>query len=202
MSDDEYTKMNGEIVDCVDGSKTVVVDGLFLVPPIIGAKHCVDVHVTPIVDLLKGNIRVLDIGFGAGWTASALLDECDKRNCRAEIVGVEKNVEVYNIRKELVSPFKKCGENNSVKIIIDDAVKKIDTLGMFDIILLDGWNEIKTPELYSEEFLKKCYTILKKGGTITVNTGSWSVKENLVKAGFQAETVKHKYYESLVGRKE
>lgn len=200
MNDDTPLK-DGVIVDCVDGSKTVVVDGMFLVPPSIGAKHCIDVHVTPIVDLLKENIRVLDIGFGAGWTASALLDECEKRNCTVEIVGVEKSAEVCAMKEKLFSPFKKNTQNSSVKVIIDDATKIITTLGTFDIILLDGWNEIKTPELYSEEFLKKCFTILKKGGAITVNTGSWNVKDNMIKAGFTVETLQHKYVQSLVGKK-
>ena len=196
---------DGDFVDCVDGSKTVLVDGMFLVPPSIGANHCVDTHVTPILSLLKGNIRVLDIGFGAGWTASALIDECEKRSCTIEIVGIEKSAEVYASRNNLIAPFvshKNIRDDDSkIKVHIADATKITDTLGTFDIILLDGWNEHKTPELYSEEFLKKCFEALKKGGAITVNTGSWNVKENMIKAGFIVETLQHKYVQSLVGRK-
>jgi len=205
MSDDSFFLRDGDVVDCVDGSKTVLVDGMFLVPPSIGAKHCIDVHVTPILSLLKGNVRILDIGFGAGWTASALLDECQKKNCIVEIVGVEKSAEVYSSRKNLIAPFVshksiRDGVSN-VRIIIDDATKIVGTLGMFDSILLDGWNEQKTPNLYSEDFLKKCFSILKNGGAITVNTGSWNVEENLIKAGLKVETIQHQYIESLVGWK-
>ncbi len=195
-------------VICSDGSMTMLIDDMFLHPPKYGAHHSVDVHVTPIASLLSGNVRVLDIGFGTGWTVAALIDECIRRNCTLDLIGIEKSKEVYEQRLTLHPPFDahkyvrgEQREGLHVNVIIDDATNIITTLGTFNIILLDGWNEHKTPELYSEDFLKKCYDALKQNGAITVNTGSWNVKDNLVKAGFKVETIAHKEYESLVGRK-
>ncbi len=194
---------------CNDGNKTILVEGMYLHPPRYGMQHCIDVHIKPLLQLLKGNIRVLNIGFGTGWTASALIEECIKKNCSLEITGLEKNKEVYEQRfktKPKIESHKYVtGEKHDsikINIIIGDATKIMETLKEFDAIILDGWNEKKSPELYTEKFLKKCFTTLKKGGAITINTGSWNVKENAIKAGFKVETIKHGEYESLVGLKE
>ncbi|MBI4140118.1 hypothetical protein HY483_04105 [Candidatus Woesearchaeota archaeon] len=193
---------------CNDGNKTILIEEMYLHPPRYGMQHCINVHIKPLTPLLKGNVQVLVIGFGAGWTAAALIEECIKKKCLLELTGLEKNKEVYEqrfkIKPKIESHKYITGEkHDSIKIsvTIGDATKMIETLKEFDAIILDGWNELKTPELYSEDFLKKCYDSLTKKGIITINTGSWNVKENAIRAGFKVETLKHGEYESLVGRK-
>lgn len=138
----------------------------------------------------KGSI-VLDVCTGLGYSAIA----CTKAGAE-KVCTIEKDESVLEIAKQ--NPFsKELFSNPKIEIINNDAVEALPDFpdGFFDCILHDPPRLSHAGELYSLEFYKQLYRILKKGGRLFHYTGTpgaargknipKGVKQRLMEAGFE-----------------
>jgi predicted methyltransferase len=137
---------------------------------------------------IKG-ARVLDICTGLGYTAIA------------EVIFGAENVLTIDIDENVLflasmNPWSKGLENPKIEIILGDAVEVLDYInpGEYDVVVHDPPRFEIAGELYSLDFYRKIYRVLKKGGILihyTGNPGKHSnvdilkgIKSRLVKTGF------------------
>lgn len=143
------------------------------------------------------NSKVLDICTGLGYTA--ILEA--KKSCRVETIEIDK--EVLKMMKQ--NPLSKELFNNPlIKIINADAfleVKKMKN-NSFDFIMHDPPRFSFAGELYSLEFYKDLFRVLKPNGRIFHYLGNpkgdtlkKGVKRRLEEAGFE----KLKWFEDCKG---
>ncbi len=148
----------------------------------------------------RKEVRVLDIGFGLGYTFVAAIDEfLDAGGERIEIIALEKDggvlAEVQNLNPplknfEIAKILARDGNHSDERIhatlIIGDAVATIKDLpeNHFDVIFADGFSPAKNPELWTNEFFKEVFRVSKKGAIVTTYSYARSVRENLRAAGF------------------
>lgn len=133
---------------------------------------------------------VLDVCAGLGYTAI----EAAKRG--ATVVTIEKDENVLEIAKANKDSARLFGSKN-IKIILGDAFEEIKKFGSesFDFIIHDPPRLSLAGELYSLDFYKELYRVLKKGGRLFHYTGEpgkargkripKGVKERLLEAGFK-----------------
>lgn len=67
----------------------------------------------------------------------------------------------------------------------------------FDVIYFDAFAPSKQPGVWSLENLKKCYSLLEKGGVLTTYCAQGLFKRNLAEAGFEVKTL-----QGAMGKKE
>lgn len=89
-------------------------------------------------------------------------------------------------------------ESDKLKIsyyIVDarDAIQALDS--QYDCILLDGFTPHKAPALWTVEFIKRLYNIVKDNGCVVTYTSSAAVRSAFIEAGF------YLYRTQPVGRK-
>lgn len=138
----------------------------------------------------KGAV-VLDVCTGLGYSAIA----CAKAGA-GRVCTIEKDASVLEIAKQ--NPFsKELFSNPKIEIINKDAVEALRGFpdGFFDCILHDPPRLSHAGELYSLEFYKGLYRVLKKGGRLFHYTGTpgaargknipKGVKLRLGEAGFE-----------------
>ncbi len=158
-------------------------------------------------EFVKNNkeIKLLDICFGVGYNSAALIDEVLKNNkdCRIFITALENDKEIieqipnitpefknYSIIKELAKSKNKkfSSDNINMKLIIEDALKSIKKINnKFDFVFLDPFSPKKCPELWTEEFFKDIFNLMKPNSILTTYSCARSVRDNLTKAGFKVE---------------
>jgi len=147
---------------------------------------------------IQTNDEVLDICTGLGYTAISAMD------VGARVTTIEKDPNVIEIAK--YNPYSRIlfegRGKNEIKLIMNDASKEVKSFDdeSFDVILHDPPRFSLAGELYSEEFYRNLYRILRKGGRLlhyVGNPGSKyrgkdfvkGVQNRLMNAGFQAEKV-------------
>ena len=147
---------------------------------------------------IQTNDEVLDICTGLGYTAISAMD------VGARVTTVEKDPNVIEIAK--YNPYSRIlfegSSRNKIQLIINDASKQVKLFDdeSFDIILHDPPRFSLAGELYSIEFYKDLYRILRKGGKLlhyVGNPGSKyrgkdfakGVQSRLKEVGFQTEKV-------------
>lgn len=148
---------------------------------------------------VRKGMKVLDIGTGLGYTAIHSL-----RYGASEVITVEKDINVLKIAE--LNPWSKDLENPSIKIILGnafDVIKKFND-EEFDRIIHDPPRIHLAGELYSFEFYKELYRVLKKNGILYHYTGApgivhghdvaHGISKRLIAAGFQVFK-----YEELLG---
>jgi len=142
---------------------------------------------------LKGSINnVLVLGGGDGLAVREIL-----KYPEAKITLIDLDKGMIETAKEL--PLRKLNENaflnDRVQIIIGDAFNEIDNLNKkFDLIVIDlpDPSNISLAKLYSYEFYRKLFYILKEDGLIAIQGTSpffspntfRSIEKTLQKAGF------------------
>ncbi|MBI5065105.1 hypothetical protein HZA97_02605 [Candidatus Woesearchaeota archaeon] len=145
----------------------------------------------------KKEINVLDFCFGLGYTTSAFLDLA---NCKISVTGIDNDDNIFDLIKQVNPEFKKyklikkLNKNNltvfegniHIKIILDDAVKVIDSLpeNFFDVVLFDPFSPKACPELWTGEVFKRIFALMKSGSILTTYSCARVVRENLKMAGF------------------
>lgn len=150
---------------------------------------------------IKG-ARVLDICTGLGYTAIAEVTLGAESVLTIEI---DKNV----LFLASMNPWSKGLENDRIKIVLGNAFEVLDSLGFeeFDVVVHDPPRFELAGELYSLEFYRKVYNILRKGGVLIHYTGYpgkhsnidilKGIKNRLSKVGFN----EIKWIESIQGFK-
>ncbi|MEM0066988.1 MAG: RsmD family RNA methyltransferase [Ignisphaera sp.] len=138
---------------------------------------------------LRGK-RVLDICTGLGYSSIVEVLRGAK-----EVISIEKDPNVLYIAS--LNPWSKGLENNRIKIILEDATIAIKNFldEEFDAIFHDPPRYSISGDLYSLEFYKELYRVLKRGGMLFHYTGEpgkhsnmgivRGIKRRLEQAGFK-----------------
>ena len=111
------------------------------------------------VKVKKGE-KVLDTCMGLGYTAI----EAYRRG--AEVITIEKNPNVLELAK--INPYSEELFKGGIKIILGDAYDVIKTFKdeEFDVVIHDPPRFSLAGHLYSEEFYKEIFRVLKPGGRL------------------------------------
>lgn len=146
--------------------------------------------------LHRKRITILDICFGIGYNSAAALHYIRKSNhlIRVCIVGIEKDKSViccFNkedmpaiIRKDY-QQLKDQVKSGQTQIIIGDAKTEVGRLKLkFDAVFLDPFSPRECPDLWTEEFIKDIYGVMRKKGILTTYSCAGKVRKNLESAGF------------------
>ncbi len=150
----------------------------------------------------KGNIAILDVCFGLGYNSAAAIDAAlsSDPGCRINIVCLEndqcildetKEVDIgfksYNLIREAATKHHAEHGNISIRLLYGDAKEKIKEIKSisFDVVFLDPFSPKRCPELWTEEFFKDIYSLMKKGGILATYSCARHIRENLQKAGFR-----------------
>ncbi|MEM0026880.1 MAG: RsmD family RNA methyltransferase [Ignisphaera sp.] len=138
---------------------------------------------------LRGK-RVLDICTGLGYSSIVEVSKGAK-----EVISIEKDPNVLHIAS--LNPWSKGLEDNRIRIVLEDATIAIKSFSdeEFDAIFHDPPRYSISGELYSLDFYKELYRVLKKGGMLFHYTGEpgkhsnisiiKGIKRRLEQAGFE-----------------
>lgn len=166
-------------------------------------------HVYPskILDNTKKEITILDLGFGLGYNALAVLNEFSSKDNKPfiNIVSLEMDESVkqwiqkiqfgdmrdliyYNIKRAFSSDGYIKTEWYSFKIIFADArisCRQLLSSGIkVDAVFHDAFSPGKNPELWSLDFLKCIYDLMNNEAILTTYSAAPQVRNALVRAGF------------------
>ena len=145
--------------------------------------------------------RILDIGFGLGFCAAAVVQRAMREQKNVELVGVEADNRILHVLPEMRIPssleegyafIRKAAlqgiveqKGISVSLLQGDARKVVgDASGKFDAVFLDGFSVMKNPELYSEDFLRLLKTRMQPEGILVSWSNSMILRGGLRAAGF------------------
>jgi len=149
---------------------------------------------------VRDNITILDIGFGLGYNVVSALQKAKS----LKIISLEKDKELFSIIQSLEVPekikynyekVKLAAKNLSYKdkdheinIILGNAEETIKSIKEeFDAVFLDPFSPKKNPELWSLEFLKDIFAVMKKGAVLSTYSCAGQIRRNLVAAGFEVK---------------
>ncbi|MDR2904517.1 MAG: hypothetical protein LBU73_00970 [Helicobacteraceae bacterium] len=164
-------------------------------------------HARPAIGIVgfedKAEINVLDICFGLGYKSLCLINELERLSFKGKIniISLENDRELLAklakfeypselaIYSKIISEIAKnfCYEDKkvSMQIIINRAERAVKLMEeSFDIMFQDPFSVLKTPELWSEEFFKDLYNLLRDDGVITTYSASELVRKRMKSAGF------------------
>ncbi len=163
-------------------------------------------HVLPskILDEEKKPVNILDIGFGMGYNILALINEYHERNMNniLNIVSLEKDQSFapfmdeilfndkrdrfYTLVKQAYSQGRADTENINITVKFGDAREIIKTFEdkTFHAVFQDPFSPSKNPELWSLDYFKIIFRIIKEEGIITTYSSALQVRRALIEAGF------------------
>jgi chorismate dehydratase len=159
-----------------------------------------------VIDKLQHrNVNLLDICFGLGYNLAVTINEILKTDIKnnlyvtsleidSNVVELVKNtyylwpVEAYKILRNALKDGN-C-QHFFLDIIFGDATQTINNIkNKFDIIYFDPFSKKKTPELWTEDFFKKLYYLLKDDGILITYSCAKSVRKDFEKVGFKISDV-------------
>lgn len=137
-----------------------------------------------------GGAEALDICTGLGYTAIALLANGARR-----VVTVEKDPNI--VKMATLNPWSRQLFTEKIERIVADAVDFLRKCGEeFDVVMHDPPSFRVAGELYSTEFYRLLYRVVRRGGVVVHYVGQPGVKrgfalyrgvvERMRKAGFKA----------------
>lgn len=162
----------------------------------------------------KGEIMILDICFGLGYNTAAALDVVKESNpvCKVKVVGLENDPEIvhemlkidpkiffsYEILQTIIKNKQPIMFNEIVvhttpsfcfELIMGDARERVKLLvgKQFDAVFLDPFSPKKCPELWTQEFFKDIYSVMKPGAILATYSCARIVRDNLIAAGFDVK---------------
>lgn len=149
---------------------------------------------------IKPGFKILDICFGIGYNSLAAISlsenieiigiENDKEIIKKinEVSVPEKFIEKYDIIKKAAEKLSYQDDKLKIKIIIRDAREEIKKLkNNFDCVFLDPFSPKKCPELWTEDFFRDIFKVMKKCSILTTYSCAKIVRDNLKKAGFHVK---------------
>lgn len=160
-----------------------------------------------------GKITVLDICSGIMYNSAAIIDVAleENPNCEIEIFALEKDPEFIKKILEVDPPFKsyplfreliknnleKISQSRDLKnktlkekikitLLIGDARERIKELekDSFDAVFMDPFSPRTSPEMWSTEFFKELYRVIKENKILATFTCARLARDNMKAAGF------------------
>ncbi|WP_181881762.1 tRNA (5-methylaminomethyl-2-thiouridine)(34)-methyltransferase MnmD [Helicobacter sp. MIT 14-3879] len=160
-------------------------------------------HIIPTFNLqnIKEGLNILDICFGLGYNSFFSLLYAKRYNFSINIYSVEKDIALLQKLKYFKYP--KILQNNfslpllleskifyfsdsTLRIFIGDALSYIKKLKLdsFDIIYQDAFSPSKNDELWSNDYFKTLFLLLKDNGVISTYTSSKKIRNICMNCGF------------------
>jgi len=176
-----------------------------------GVREAMEKYVKPARLEGKDSVTVLDICSGLGYNAASSIEylnhdteiELDLVEISKETVTlsllmntplksykiIQKAVEDRLLNEGIIR-FRHCNnqvpERIKINLHMEDARKTIYKLNgnkTYDAIFLDPFSPLKSPELYTYEFIKQLKSLLKSDGVILTYTSAAPVRAAIVKSG-------------------
>jgi tRNA U34 5-methylaminomethyl-2-thiouridine-forming methyltransferase MnmC len=150
----------------------------------------------------KEEFSVLDICFGLGYNSAAAIDSFTGNKLKIvcleiysgivdEIVrlGEEYPFKCREVMQKLAKQKKYENDKFDLTLIMGDARETIKDLPdkHFDAVFLDPFSPKKCPELWTEQFFKEIYRVLKKNGRVATYSCARIVRDNFKLAGFTVQ---------------
>ncbi|OGV64325.1 MAG: TIGR01212 family radical SAM protein [Lentisphaerae bacterium RIFOXYB12_FULL_65_16] len=149
----------------------------------------------------KGNLVLLDIGFGLGWGALTAVEQVpDKSSNHLRIIGLGTEASVLSEMREqmpdstrlrgrlmtmLESTREVQGNWGSVKLYWGDPRRTLFRIrGRAQVILFEAHHIDKHVELCSYDFLRRLGMLLTPDGVLVAAAGSTALRNALTRAGF------------------
>ena len=151
-------------------------------------------HVIPsnILELTKNQnqITILDICYGLGYNSLIAIHEIKNVNpkCDIRIIALENDVEILKVKPEVPQELQQEYQNiqKNITLIVGDARKTIREIQeKIDAVFFDPFSPKKCPELWTKEFFKDIYKVMRKDTILTTYSCARGVRDNLKAAGFQ-----------------
>ncbi len=192
LADGTQTFLNEELQVCYHSQAGAVAEAM--------EKYVVPCNIRELAK--RGELRLLDIGFGLGYNAAMAIHHALEQNpqCAISVVGLEKDTRIlqqiaamqfpipsYTHFKRLIPPTFAFQEKSvKVQILLGDARKRITELSAehFDAIFFDPFPPEKTPELWEVPFLQDVCRVMKKSAVLATYSCAPLVRERLAAAGF------------------
>lgn len=150
---------------------------------------------------LKDGMKILDIGFGLGYNSACAISKVSK----LKIVGLEKDINIikkienikvpenfedsYLIIREAAGNLSYNDGSYDIEILTGDARKSILKINeKFDIVFLDGFSTLKSPEIYTLDFLNEVKKRINEDGTLITFNSSAIVRAALLQLGFKIKS--------------
>jgi tRNA U34 5-methylaminomethyl-2-thiouridine-forming methyltransferase MnmC len=143
---------------------------------------------------VKDGDVILDVCFGLGYNTYAALKSAKK----LKIIALENDPKVleamqkitidseYEMVKKAAKDKYYKDENYKIIVLLGDAKKTIHKVSnKVDLVFFDPFSPKKCPSLWTVEFFREIYKVMKKNSKLATYSCARSVRDNLKEAGFK-----------------
>ena len=162
------------------------------------------VHPSGILMQNKKQLQVLDVGFGLGYNILALIEELSKNRYvgRLSVISLEMNrsmlpalesIQFHNSRDNAYAFIKQAYRNGTarreettISLLFGDARSTVRSLPdeSCDAVFFDPFSPSRNPELWSVDFFKQMYRVMKGTAVLTTYSSAPQVRKALLEVGF------------------
>jgi tRNA U34 5-methylaminomethyl-2-thiouridine-forming methyltransferase MnmC len=153
----------------------------------------------------KENIRVLELGFGAGLNVLLTAMESRKRGIEVSYTSIENDplpqaiinqLNYIELDKALFQQIHAAEWNKAVPLLPSFTLHKIEAdftafnfNDYFDVIYYDAFAPDKQAEVWSQELFDRIFRVLNPGGILTTYCAKGNIRRMLQQAGFAVERI-------------
>lgn len=155
----------------------------------------------------KGDVSVLEIGFGTGLNFILTADYCTRNNLQLDYCGIEAFPLAMDVIQDMeynkfvseatwnsfIAHYNSCLKeintiSDSVTLQIShQKVLQFETEKQFDVIYFDAFAAIHQPEMWNDETLAHVTKYLRKGGVFVTYAITGNLKRSMKALGFSIE---------------
>jgi tRNA U34 5-methylaminomethyl-2-thiouridine-forming methyltransferase MnmC len=155
------------------------------------------------LETFKGDLKILEIGFGTGLNALLTLMECEVQKVRVDFVSIERyplSFEIYsqlnyNTGQEKFLQFlheaewEKKTQVSEYFSLTKHKANAMDFEGEneFHCIYFDAFAPSAEHELWQKQMFEKLFRMMKPGGNLVTFCAKGSVKRTMKECGFRVE---------------
>lgn len=148
-------------------------------------------------------IRILEIGFGTGLNFILTVMEARRLRIMFDYVGLEPfplPLEIIRAcaysdllagaNSEWVESLYQGGlrtEEYMTALLCDEGLMDHEPSGSYDLVYFDAFGPATQPELWTEEAIQKCASLMTLKGVLVTYCAKGQVRRNMIKAGFEVE---------------
>lgn len=154
----------------------------------------------------KGDIHILEIGFGTGLNALLAAQEAKKQNRKIiyhtlepipvpnhilEQLNYDETLEGKELFKKIHDVKWESNEQVTNNFTIHKTEKKLEDINLveaqYDVVFFDAFAPKKQPELWDKSIFNKLFKSVRKNGILTTYSAAGQLKRDLKSAGFMIE---------------